>query len=321
MNLAKLSLLLILSTFAVIAEYTVVHKTIPNRDNLKDFLQSGSSLNFVLKKMGFHIKSALSAPKIGNVCRGVDDYIFYCPTNEDDTLLDQYSVFRRGYKKFQMPFKERLKDHQAKVHFLTIPNKIRMYPEKLLINQFFISDGIAPWEFIDERELGELKYFSVGRVKQILSEDSAHDPYHRQDTHWNSWGAYQLIRQLDLNVDEEDIEFDVKDYPMPDLIQMCLAQGDKPLVNDSIYKPTSYKIKKNKAVDGFDAVYINQNKEGRVLVIGDSYRLAFGPVIAQFFARVDDINTGDFAKKQIDLSVYDSIFIIQVERNLRARFR
>jgi hypothetical protein len=321
MTLGKLTFILFIPFFAVIAEYSFQKKAIPSRKDLKNFINDGSIINLGVKKIGVGIKEIIGSKKFGNICVGKNDFLFYCPEQDGSPLLDLFGNFSPIDRKFMMPLKSVLTPHKDKVFYLTVPNKSKVYSEYLPYSVYFKSHGIAPWMSIQDKDLlDSKKYLSIGQLEKILSAKDEYPTYYKQDTHWNSWGAYLALKALNISGITEEIKFKIENYPHPDIISLIAAMGKTIEPADQKIVPTSYEVKLEGDENSI-AHFYNQAKTNKVLVIGDSFRTSFSPVLAQYFHQIDEVHLKNFSKHQLNLSDYQYIFVIQVERYLRGQFQ
>jgi hypothetical protein len=321
MTLAKLSFILFIPLLAAIFEYTYQKNAIPSRKEIVKYIKDGSIINLYVKTIGVKLKEIIGSKKFGNICLGSHEYLFYCPEQDGIPLLDIYGNFSPLGRQFKMPLKTELNNFSERVYYLTVPNKSRIYTEHISYNVFFKDVGIAPWTNIQEKDLLNSKqYLSVGRLEELLKAPNIYPTYYKQDTHWNYWGAYLALRALGLPEVKEEIHFKVDHYPHPDILGLLAALGYVVEPSDQKYLPTNYQIR-GEGDEKSIARFYNEAKSNRVLVIGDSFRTSFTPIVAQYFGQVDEVHLNNYSSQNFNLSEYKYIFIIQVERYLRGQFQ
>jgi hypothetical protein len=305
--------LLLLPLVFVLCEYQIAMSKPPTSPKkFERFFSEHSILGKGVRSVGAHIKQWVGAPKIGNVCFGENGFLFYC-TQTDGTPMENIAAqSKKPLKAYEMDHKEKLMPFANKLYVILAPNK-----ERIFWNEFFASRYVAPHEsgayFVTESSLALVAghYLGVADLTRIFNKNQ--EAYYKQNTHWTSKGAYEALKALNLPEVESNLNFQVKHHGGPDLIFLLNRAGVDLAHIDKTFKPSKYEVTHQKG-EREEEIFTNPARSGKVLVIGDSFREAFTPVVAQFFGQITDVHVNKFRPELYDLTGYNYIFLIRVER-------
>jgi len=227
-------------------------------------------------------------------------------------------------------------------HYLlaVAPNKMMVYPEHLP-DRIKNNGGITALDSLNDFLEDSSEMQSVLDLRSVMHrEKPSHQLYFRNDTHWNSWGAYVAYREImtrlkrwypDLQtLDRQRLTSRTKESPDGDL---ALAMGLKDILSESdeilsvkqrcatAYVPviTPLIAKKSQPVKSGCA----QAAPLRVLVMGDSFISSLEQYLSESFQEVLYERDLDFNQMKDFIRAYrpDLILHIHVGRFMPRAFR
>lgn len=309
--------LLILPLLLVLTEYVVRNSKLPTSPKkLSLFVDERSQLVTGLRRLGFEMKAVLGAPKIGNVCFGKNNFLFYCSTTDGSALEDEASDYVRR-KPYELPYKADLAPYMDKVYFFTAPNKNRIFWDHFFVGAF-ITPHPGPSASVDEAALGLAgpdRYWNVQKMNALF-QPSRDEMYYKHDSHWTAKGADLLLRSTGIPEAQEKIDFTKEAYSESDLINILKRFGISRKSEDIKFVPTNYTIQSTEGSLN-ETLLSNLKKQKSILIIGDSYRTGLATAASQFFGEVRYVHVNQFKPEILKIRNYDTIFIIRAERYLR----
>ena len=218
---------------------------------------------------------------------------------------------------------EALEKRNIELYYAFIPNKVSIYPENL-------PDNITIFD-PDTRVDKLLKYLEDKNTKNIinlknylLEAKNNGQVYHKQDTHWNDFGAYvgyQAISQIISKDSEIDYNFKVE-FPDEKISELDLIQmsGIKDILKD-----VEPKVIYQEDVEFTGMVLQTENEiaitecesapvDKTLMIVGDSFRKAMIPYFAKNYKKVIFLHRCDYGPYMLDAYAPDIIVCQFLER-------
>lgn len=252
---------------------------------------------------------------IGNVHLGKDDYLFYLPKTDGNGWQDMYGVRDLENKKnVLIQWEEKFNDLDSnKYLFVLVPSKervLRKYLDLLIFPDF------------KQQE----RYFDkFPRLKNVIDASLILDEkdYFKSDTHWNYIGAKKVVDEILLRVSpthKSDTFPKVEIQQMGDITKMI--RGFFPIYPETNSEidfdllPNNYNVEiHSKNVQFFTNPTLEKGL--RVLLIGDSFRLAVAPLMARYVKKLTVVRVLDVNFiKTLSPSDFDLIVEVAAERYL-----
>ena len=227
---------------------------------------------------------------------------------------------------------EELAKRNIEVYYTFIPNKATLYKEKLPDNITIFDQDTRVDRLIKYLEDKNTK--NIINLKNYLLEAKKNGQvYHKQDTHWNEFGAfvgYKVISQTIAKDSEINYNFEVQ-FPEEkvsdlDLIQMS---GIKDILKD-----VEPKVIYQEDVEFTGMVLQTENEiaitecetapvDKTIMIVGDSFRKAMIPYFAKNFKKVIFLHRCDYGPYMLDAYAPDIIVCQFLERyvNTLAEFK
>ena len=208
-------------------------------------------------------------------------------------------------------------------YFLMIPNKENIYREYLPGNIDIYNDSSRDEQVFEA--LHKAGFDNVLYVKdEIVNAKKLGQLYYKQDTHWNELGAFYgykaFMQEAEPNFDEYSYAISVdEDANLNKDLAMFLGLRNY-FVDDNIRVKylDDNNVDVEKSGNGTKQIVVSTNQEPiidkDVLLVGDSYRVAFVPYIQKVYRHVISMHRDAYDKKK--LNEYDPDIVISeaVER-------
>ena len=218
---------------------------------------------------------------------------------------------------------EALEKRNIELYYAFIPNKVSVYPENL-------PDNITIFD-PDTRVDKLLKYLEDKNTKNIinlknylLEAKNNGQVYHKQDTHWNDFGAYvgyKAISQTIAKDSEINYNFEVQ-FPEEKLSDLDLIQmsGIKDILKD-----VEPKVIYQEDVEFTGMILQTENEiaitecesapvDKTLMIVGDSFRKAMIPYFAKNYKKVIFLHRCDYGPYMLDAYAPDIIVCQFLER-------
>ena len=227
---------------------------------------------------------------------------------------------------------EELAKRNIEVYYTFIPNKATLYKEKLPDNITIFDQDTRVDRLIKYLEDKNTK--NIINLKNYLLEAKKNGQvYHKQDTHWNEFGAfvgYKAISQIIPKDSKINYNFEVQ-IPEEKLSDLDLIQmsGIKDILKD-----VEPKVIYQEDVDFKGMVLQTENEiaitecetapvDKTIMIVGDSFRKAMIPYFAKNFKKVIFLHRCDYGPYMLDAYAPDIIVCQFLERyvNTLAEFK
>ena len=248
------------------------------------------------------IQNSLFSFPLGAVIPGKEDFSFYSPKNERNSILQYRGKIRftayelATHRTWLEKLHRILKEKNIEFLLVVAPDKIQVYPEHLPERRRFKQSADAP--FVQFREYMQKHNSPVPRLYLLdellkAKEFYGNDLYYRNDSHWNRVGGYigaaAIIRRLSPGaklaapgefkvltestaIEPSDMKAQLlhadfmKDHPdkYPDVPAAALAPA------------ASYHVSRNPAAPD----------KRKVLIFRDSFTINMSPWLSLYFAEV-----------------------------------
>ena len=227
---------------------------------------------------------------------------------------------------------EELAKRNIEVYYTFIPNKATLYKEKLPDNITIFDQDTRVDRLIKYLEDKNTK--NIINLKNYLLEAKKNGQvYHKQDTHWNEFGAfvgYKAISQIIAKDSKINYNFEVQ-FPEEklsdlDLIQMSgikdILKDVEPKViyqEDVEFKGMVLQTENEIAITECETAPVDKT----IMIVGDSFRKAMIPYFAKNFKKVIFLHRCDYGPYMLDAYAPDIIVCQFLERyvNTLAEFK
>ena len=219
---------------------------------------------------------------------------------------------------------KKLKEKNIECYYAIIPNKENIYKEKLpnnikIIDENSRTDKLVNY-LIKEKNVKNLIY----PKDKLISAKKENQCYYKQDTHWNSYGAFvgfeEILSKVEpdyhdygnnvINSEEEIIYNDLTKFA-----GITNILKDKEVTvefkNDNSYTSKTEKTKSNVLEI---TTYNNAPIDKTLLVVGDSFRDKFIPYFSKVYKKVIYMHRIDYTSELINKYNPDIIICEFVER-------
>ena len=278
---------------------------------------------------------------------GKDDWIFYKGNNsilnyQNINLFSEEEL--NQIKDILVSRKRYFDSKKAKYYTIIIPDKNKIYGDKYYPKYIkkMNSIGRAKQLQLYLESLNIKGLFIIYPYESLLHESEKTLTYWKNDTHWNTYGAYigylKLINEIKKDfpdiqeVKETDINISEAPFLGPDLLKLLSMDIEKGLekYKNVLYKTVSLKKEnfdyiKNDGKYGINGIITKSNKKYKVLVFRDSFTISMVPYISQTFGEVNYIWSHNLNEYEILINNYkpDIVIYESVERyieNLKNNF-
>lgn len=278
---------------------------------------------------------------------GKEDWIFYKGNNSilNYQNINLFSKEELNQIKDVLVSRKRYFDSKkAKYYTIIIPDKNKIYGDKYYPKYIkkMNSIGRAKQLQLYLESLNIKGLFIIYPYESLLHESEKTLTYWKNDTHWNTYGAYigylKLINEIKKDfpdiqeVKETDINISEAPFLGPDLLKLLSMDIEKGLekYKNVLYKTVSLKKEnfdyiKNDGKYGINGIITKSNKKYKVLVFRNSFTISMVPYISQTFGEVNYIWSHNLNEYEILINNYkpDIVIYESVERyieNLKNNF-
>lgn len=218
---------------------------------------------------------------------------------------------------------EALEKRNIELYYAFIPNKASVYPENLPDNiTIFDPDTIVDklLKYLEDKNTKNI----INLKNYLLEAKNNGQIYHKQDTHWNDFGAYvgyKAISQTIAKDSEINYNFEVQ-FPEEKLSDLDLIQmsGIKDILKD-----VEPKVIYQEDVEFTGMVLQTENEiaitecetapvDKTLMIVGDSFRKAMIPYFAKNYKKVIFLHRCDYGPYMLDAYAPDIIVCQFLER-------
>ena len=255
-------------------------------------------------------------------------WLFYCASEDGNPVeeaqgINQFSDLRKNqmYDIIVSNTKE-LEKRNIRAYYLICPNKENIYKEKLpdLVKIFSESKTDKLVKELQEKGITNIIY----PKEELMNEKKNGQLYYKQDTHWNSHGAYigfkKAMSIIEPNYQEPNYQIEEKKDVVEnrDLVHM-LGKNDFFLDDEPIVKiegDGQYKTNTIKTATNDITITENENADfsDTIMIIGDSYRSATIPFFAKTYKKCVFLHRADFKNEMINEYMPNVVIFENVER-------
>ena len=256
-----------------------------------------------------------------DVIIGKEGWLYYSYTVDDfmgtnkmtDTEIEDIA---KKLKKMQ----DYAEKNGSKLIFAGVPNKNTVYPE------------FMPYNYMERTEISDLERLervlekegvNYCSLENVLKEQKPADSdllYHKEDTHWNNYGAYTAYNALfDMaGIEKIDIQKSgVSDTWEGDLRKMLFPDSDKKDQQINYYfTPTYNYVGRFRGLDDMQ-IRTAGNGKGSVLMFRDSFGEAILPFIAESCETAVFSRAVPYKLNMLEQEHFDTVILEIVERNLK----
>ena len=254
---------------------------------------------------------------------GRDGWLFY----DGDNSLDYYTganVLKpeemKEWKDTYVRLNEECKKRGVQLVVLVAPNKEQIYPEKMPICTI---KAVIKREEIFSRYMKNAGVSYIYPIEELCQAKQVFDPYYKQDTHWNYYGAYigvtaiyeEIGKTMPL-VDKDDLI--IETTMGGDLSDMCGYSSEYKIAK------VSYKDEIRIDIASFENGYLeiyqsSAQTDNNLLMVADSFRNASKEFLAKDFKRSvivhRDIVDNEIVESAVnELKKGDILILMAVER-------
>jgi hypothetical protein len=267
---------------------------------------------------------------------GKEDWIFY---KGDNSVLNYQNInlFSKEelehIKNVLVLRKKYFDSKKSKYYTIIAPDKNKIYGDKYYPKYIKKMNSIGRAKqlqlYLESLNIEGLSI--IYPYERLLNESKKNLTYWKNDTHWNTYGAYigylELIKEIKKDfpdiqeVNETDINISERAFLNPDLLKLLSMDIEKGLekYKNVLYKTLSLKKEnfdyvKNAGKDGRDGIITKSNKKYKVLVFRDSFTNSMVPYISQTFGEVSYIWSHDLNQFENivndykpDIVIYESV--------------
>ena len=205
--------------------------------------------------------------------------------------------------------KTELEKRNIELYYAFIPNKENVYKDKFPEHVIIYDDNTRVDKLVNHI-LENTELTNVIYLKNALeSEKNDFQVYHKQDTHWNDYGAFIGFRQIMSEINDEYTDFTHKVTKVDEkIIEMDLSKMSG--IND-ILKDIDYEVEFLPDVKYDETVIETDNKiiitecpnapiNKTLMLVGDSYRSGMIPYFAKVYSKVIFLHRCDYANHLLD---------------------
>ena len=259
-------------------------------------------------------------------------WLFYQENHDGNTIKEVQGIYSfTADETFQIEDAidkntENLAKRNIELYYAFIPNKASLYKEKLPENVTIFDDETRVEKlitYLKDKNTDNLIILkdSLEKAKEI------NQVYHKQDTHWNDYGAFigfkaitneilekEELEKIDFNA---DITFKDEELVELDLIKMS---GIKDVLKD-----TEAVVKYKEDIEFKGMVLQTENEiaitecenapiKKTIMIVGDSFRKAMIPYFARTYSKVVFLHRCDYGSYMLDAYAPDIIVCQFLER-------
>lgn len=223
----------------------------------------------------------------------------------------------------------KLKNKDIDIYYIIGPNKSTVYsnylPRQIKVKENYTENAV---KYMKDNNINNI-FYSPSTLKKASKK---YETYYRTDTHWNSYGTYEYIKEFLKSIYNEDIELKPNinykiDYSSGRDLHNFTGISLKIKDNEAKISYSNNKdisIKKETKDYGTFTVYDNKNysKDETILLYGDSFGDAVIQHLIPIYKRVVHLRTLDSKYDEKILEDYkpNKIFYIRVERTIPNSF-
>jgi hypothetical protein len=269
---------------------------------------------------------------------GKEDWIFY---KGDNSILNYQNINLfseeelNQIKEVLASRKRFFNSKNAKYYTIIIPDKNKIYGDKYYPKYIKKMNSIGRAKqlqlYLESLNIEGLSI--IYPYERLLNESEKNLTYWKNDTHWNTYGAYigylELIKEIKKDfpdiqeVKETDINISETPFLGLELLKILSMDIQKGLekYKNVLYKTVSLKKEnfdyvKNDGKDGRNGIITKSNKKYKVLIFRDSFTISMIPYISQTFGEVNYIWSHDLNEYEKVINDYkpDIVIYESVER-------
>lgn len=260
------------------------------------------------------------------VIEGRDGWLFYYGDNSADYYVGNNLMSTEDMKKYTERVKllaELCEEKGIEIQMIIMPNKEQVYAEYMpsykIENEYKRVQRLV--DYIKENLDIEVLYL----YDEITDAKKYGQLYYKYDTHWNELGAFIGVQELykSIGIDTtalEDIKYTKITHSGGDLVGLGA-------LNPSNYtKDIGYKVEYKEHIDyvektkeftdenGVLAKYVSITSEAeekrKLVLIGDSFRIAMVPYLAKDFAEASIIYRDEVGKDMVNSEIKNADILV-----------
>lgn len=258
-----------------------------------------------------------------NVKAGKNDFLFYLNPQDGDLVNDYLgknlpSETELVKLKNEYEFLEKyFSSLGAKVFFVFAPNKGEVYKNFMP----------SPYNSISETKSRHIVNFLVNNAKiniinpydELCFYSKKYEVYYKKDTHWNMAGSYitysKLLKNaLKINLPTlDEVSLKTKIKTDDDIIKMLNLKGYIEPSIDYIFNNVNYQLMTSEQKD---ISFVNEKSpiNKKVLLIGDSYRVAFAGHLNSSFSNLRVCDRHKITQDAVTSFKPDIVIVLSVSR-------
>ena len=248
------------------------------------------------------IQNNLFSFPLGGVIPGKEDFSFYSPKNERNSILQYRGKIRftayelAKHRDFLEKLYRILKEKNIEFLLVVAPDKIQVYPELLPERRRYKQSADAP--FVQFREYMQKHNSPVPRLYLLdellkAKEFYGNDLYYRNDSHWNRVGGYigaaAIIRYLSPGA-KLAAPGEFKVLTDPDVIEPCDMKAQLLFADFMKKHQDKYPDVPAAAPAVVSGYSVSRNPAApdkrKVLIFRDSFTSNMSPWLSLYFAEV-----------------------------------
>lgn len=260
----------------------------------------------------------------GNVIIGKNNWLFYngAFSLDGNPISDYQNITRYSNNELEkikqnlISNRDKLKNQGIDMYIFVIPNKENVYADYMpkIINRE--SNDKSKTEVLLDYLNKQSDLEIIYPKNELINNRKNYDTYLKNDTHWNSFGAYvgvaKLVNRIDPNINVGKIE--VSDLESTgDLAQMLLMPND--LMSNNVITTnfmTDINVSCSDEVETFMVCNSSSSNAKTILFVGDSFRLSAIQYLSKlyqqsYFIHRDSYNQELIAKYNPDIIVFELV--------------
>lgn len=210
------------------------------------------------------------------------------------------------------------KQHGKQFYVFIMPDKNKIYGEHItLVNKVKPDNNNRTTQLLNYLN-NETKVKTIYPREALLAHKDTQLLYYKNDTHWNSLGAYiayqDIMKKIKIPT-QIQIKTQPEQRPYGDLTNMTHGVPSDNTVYDNII-PLNNATCSNETMDTHNAIHcknLHYKDNRKMFALRDSYMNAFGPFLNNTFKTTDYVWRYDIRKSDLDFIIDNHIDIVVLE--------